>query len=116
MTIFFEKFILVFLILNQNTLCGYSKDPFLVEGFGHPIHILELMGKFTQKQIAYRPYSLLIVAPIMGFCSCSMFYRALLCVHSSFAINKIGKRELDALLSLSSWCLAIVVWLFLTVP
>ena len=26
------------------------------------------------------------------------------------------KRELDALLSLSSWCLVIVVWLFLSVP
>ena len=28
----------------------------------------------------------------------------------------MGKRELVALLSLSSWCLVIVVWLFLTVP
>ena len=28
----------------------------------------------------------------------------------------MGKRELDALLSLSSWCLLIVVWLFLMVP
>ena len=28
----------------------------------------------------------------------------------------IGKRELVALLSLSSWCLVIVVWLFLVVP
>ena len=28
----------------------------------------------------------------------------------------MGKRELVALLSLSSWCLAIVVWLFLAVP
>ena len=27
-----------------------------------------------------------------------------------------GKRELVALLSLSSWCLVIVVWLFLAVP
>ena len=26
------------------------------------------------------------------------------------------KRELDALLSLSSWCLMLVVWLFLSVP
>ena len=29
----------------------------------------------------------------MGFCSCSMFCCALLCVHSSFAIISIGKRE-----------------------
>ena len=28
----------------------------------------------------------------------------------------MGKRELVALLSLSSWCLVMVVWLFLTVP
>ena len=27
-----------------------------------------------------------------------------------------GERELAALLSLSSWCLVIVVWLFLSVP
>ena len=40
----------------------------------------------------------------------------LLYVPSSFAIILVGKRELVALLSLSSWCLMIVVWLFLTVP
>ena len=34
----------------------------------------------------------------------------------SFAINLMGKRELVALLSLSSWCLVMVVWLFLAVP
>ena len=28
----------------------------------------------------------------------------------------MGKRELVALLSLSSWCLVMVVWLFLAVP
>ena len=43
-----------------------------------------------------------------------MFCCTLLYVPSSFAM--IGKRELDALLSLSSWCLVIVVWLFLVVP
>ena len=52
----------------------------------------------------------------MGFCNCSMFCCALLYVHSSFAIILMGKRELVALLSLSSWCLVIVVWLFLAVP
>ena len=39
----------------------------------------------------------------------------LLYVHSSFAIILMGKRELVAWLSLSSWCLVIVVWLFLAV-
>ena len=52
----------------------------------------------------------------MGLCSCSMFCCALLCVHSSFAIISMGKRELVALLCLSSWCLVIVMWLFLTMP
>ena len=40
----------------------------------------------------------------------------LLYVHSSFAIILMGKRELVVLLSLSSWFLVIVVWLFLAVP
>ena len=59
---------------------------------------------------------MLIVTPIVGFCNCSMFCCALLYVHSSFAIISMGKRELVALLSLSSCCLMIVVWLFLTMP
>ena len=48
--------------------------------------------------------------------NCFMFCCTLLYVHSSFAIILMGKRELVALLSLSSWCLAIVVWFFLAVP
>ena len=40
----------------------------------------------------------------MGFCNNSMFCCTLHYVHSSFAIILIGKRELVALLSLSSWC------------
>ena len=52
----------------------------------------------------------------MGVCNCSMFLCTLLYVHSSFAITLIGKRELVALLSLSSWCLVIVVWLYLAMP
>ena len=45
-----------------------------------------------------------------------MFYCRLLYVPSSFAIILMGKRELVALLSLSSWCFVIVVWFFLAVP
>ena len=41
----------------------------------------------------------------MGFCVCSMFCCTLLCVLSSFTIIFMGKRELVALLCLSSWCL-----------
>ena len=52
----------------------------------------------------------------MGVFNFSMFCCTLLYVHSSFAIILMGNRELVALLSLSSWCLVIVVWLFLMVP
>ena len=52
----------------------------------------------------------------MGVCNSSMFCYTLLYVPSSIAIILMGKRELVALFSLSSWCLVIVVWLFLAVP
>ena len=45
-----------------------------------------------------------------------MFCCTLLYVHSSIAIILIGKRELVALLNLSSWCLVMVERLFLVVP
>ena len=52
----------------------------------------------------------------MEVCNCSMFSCTLLYVHSSFAIIWVGKREMVALLSLSSWCLVFVVLLFLAMP
>ena len=52
----------------------------------------------------------------MGVCNCSMFCCTFLYVHSSIAIILMGKRELVALLNLSSWCLMMVEWLFLAVP
>ena len=52
----------------------------------------------------------------MGVCDCSMFWCTLLYVHSSIAIILMGKRELNALLNLSSWCLVMVEHLFLAVP
>ena len=45
-----------------------------------------------------------------------MYCCTLLYVHSSIAIILMGKRELIALLNLSSWCLVIVERLFLAVP
>ena len=45
-----------------------------------------------------------------------MFCYTLLYVHSSIAIILVGKRELVALLNLSSWCLVMVERLFLAVP
>ena len=52
----------------------------------------------------------------MGVCNCSMFCCTLLYVNSSIAIILMGKRELIALLNLSSWCLVMVEQLFLAVP
>ena len=52
----------------------------------------------------------------MGVCNCSMFCCTLLYVLSSIAIILMGKRELIALLNLSSWCLVMVERLFLAVP
>ena len=52
----------------------------------------------------------------MGVCNCSMFCCTLLYVHSSIVIILMGKRELIALLNLSSWCLVMVERLFLAVP
>ena len=52
----------------------------------------------------------------MGVCNCSMFCCTLLYVHSSIAIILMGKRELVALLNLSSWCLVMVERLFLALP
>ena len=49
----------------------------------------------------------------MGVCNCSMLCCTLLYVHSGIAIILIRKRELVALLNLSSWCLVMVEWLFL---
>ena len=51
----------------------------------------------------------------MGVCNCSMFCCTLLYVHSSISIILMGKRELIALLNLSSWCLVMVERLFLAV-
>ena len=50
---------------------------------------------------------LLIVASIVVFCVCSMFFCTLLYVLSRSAIILIEKRELVALICLSFWCLVI---------
>ena len=52
----------------------------------------------------------------MEACNCSVLCGTLLYVYSSIAIILMGKRELLALLHLSSWCLVMVEWLFLAVP
>ena len=57
-----------------------------------------------------------MVTPIVGVCNCSMFCCTLRYVYSSIAIILMGKRELVALLNLSSWCLVMVDWLFIAMP
>ena len=52
----------------------------------------------------------------MGVCNCSMFCCTLLYVYSRIAIILVRKRELIALLILSSWCLVMVERLFLALP
>ena len=52
----------------------------------------------------------------MEVCNCSMFCCTFLYVHSSIAIILMGKRELIALLNLSSGCLVMVERFFLAVP
>ena len=47
----------------------------------------------------------------MFYVCCTLLY-----VHLSIAIILVGKRELVALLNLSSWRLVMVEWLFLAVP
>ena len=59
---------------------------------------------------------LFIITPIAGVCNCSKFCCTLLYVHSSIAIILMGKRELVALLNLSSWCLVVDERLFFVVP
>ena len=77
----------------------------------------ETISKFSTMSIAFVSFKhLKLPISIVGFCGFSMFCRALCCIHYSFAIILMGKRELVALLCLFSWCLVIVVWLFLTMP
>ena len=59
---------------------------------------------------------LFIVTLIVRVCNCSMFCCTLFYVHSSIAIILMGKRELIALLNMSSWCLVMVERLFLAMP
>ena len=54
----------------------------------------------------------LLLLPLIVLCFCC----TLLYAHSSIAIFLMGKRELAALLNLSSWCLVTIERLFLAVP
>ena len=58
------------------------------------------------------------LALCVGVLCWSLFCCGFLCVLSRFAIILARKKELVALLNLSSWCLVTVsvLWLFLAVP
>ena len=56
----------------------------------------------------------LLLLPLWGSVIVLCFVVHLLYVHSSYAIIFMGKRELVALLSLSSWCLRFVIVVFPT--
>ena len=58
----------------------------------------------------------LLLLPLWESVIVLCFFCMLLYVHSSIAIILMGKRELVALLNLSSWCLVMVERLFLAVP
>ena len=58
----------------------------------------------------------LLLLPLWEFVIVFMFCCTLLYVHSSIAIILMAKRELVALLNLSSWCLVMAEWLFFAVP
>ena len=66
--------------------------------------------------MSYRSKKTTVNKVALGVCNCSMFCCTLLYALSSIAIILMGKRELVALLALSSWCLVIVEGLFLAVP
>ena len=57
-----------------------------------------------------------MLLPLWDSVTVSCFVVRYFMSNSSFAIILMGKRELVALLSLSSWCLVIVVWLLVAVP
>ena len=71
---------------------------------------------FLTNQIEKTTTKIIIKMLMILDSNCSMFCCTLLYVHSSIAIILMGKRELIALLNLSSWCLVMVERLFLTVP
>ena len=99
-------------ILTCGNLIVFQKDP---SWFQQPID--EILSKTNFKKHGSVVVDFLfIVTPIVGVCNCSMFCCTLLYVHSCIAIILMGKRELIALLNLSSWCLVMVERLFRAVP
>ena len=70
-----------------------------------------LQTVWTQIRLDILSYLLPLWESVIVLFCCTLLY-----VHSSIAIILMGKRELIALLNLSSWCLVMVERLFLAVP
>ena len=77
----------------------------LIVFWSHCWNAVNNLAYFRKDLIVINSYLIdfFIVTPIEGVCNCSMFCCTLLYFHSSTAIILMGKRELIALLNLSSW-------------
>ena len=72
----------------------------------HSINIVDIMYRHTET----------VYCSNLSNIRSSIHFCTLLYDHSSIAIILMGKRELIALLNLSSWCLVMVERLFLAMP
>ena len=109
-----SKLLIHFLILCCKRYELIKRLPFVTSR----MHLSLLMAK-----AAVRSKAVVLLCWLFDYCYahcgsiyCSMFCVTILYVCSSIAIILMGKRELIALLNLSSWCLVMVEWLFPTVP
>ena len=98
----------------ENTLNNFTTDHLTLVIISYEIYQTARFGEFNKSNIKLSRvqdsvYHMTRECLLAGSCF------TLLYVPSSFAVILMGKRELVALLSLSSWCLVVVVWLFLAV-
>ena len=89
---------------------------FVLASFIHSVKIRAAPIEELPAVNSFFSQDLFIVTLIVGVRNCSMFCCILFYVNSSIEIILMGKRELVALLNLSSWCLVMVERLFLAVP
>ena len=106
---------------SNNCLAQFIKIISHYKKIGYYINVLQQTACLVVNPITVGNFAFLFNCTLMGrtsiiVCNCSMFCCTLLYVHSSIAIILMGKRELTALLNLSSWCLVMVGRLFLAVP
>ena len=103
-------------LINTTSERLKAREFFICQYFSFYEQLKFCSVEFSTKTVSVAVGFLFIVTPIVGDCNCSMFCCTILYVHSSIGIILMGKRELVALLNLSSWCLVMVEWLFLVVP